>query len=134
MFQLATIGYASMLDSQDGLDVARVTESWRNQGPRHDHVIVEDTKGLFVARLLRLFKLEARGQVHSLAYVHRLKITRRNRATGYIELNDEGVRNFIFADLIVRSCVVLSPGIIPSKHILWDLESPDMYFRLQDLV
>ncbi|KAF8603005.1 hypothetical protein BDV93DRAFT_556926 [Ceratobasidium sp. AG-I] len=133
VFQLVTIGYISMLDSRDGLDVARVTESWRNQGPRHDFVLAEDKGGLFVGQLIRLFKLEARGQLHSIAYIHRLKIGRRSRTTGYIELIDEGVRNFIFTDSIVRSCVVLSPDIGGSRRVLWDLEGSDMYLRLQDL-
>ncbi|KAG8734944.1 hypothetical protein FRC10_011167 [Ceratobasidium sp. 414] len=133
VFQLVTVGYVSMLDSRNALDVARATHSWRKQGPRHDYVLVDDGRELFIAQLLRLFNLKARDELHSLAYVRLFKISRRSKTTGFIELTDTGQQNFIFANSIIRSCVVLSPGIHATKHILWDLEGPDMYLRLQDL-
>jgi hypothetical protein len=133
VYQLATVGYESMLDSRSGLDVMRVTDSWRKQGPRRDYALADEGKGLFVVQLLKLFVLKARGRSHSIIYVRRLQILRRGQTTGYIELFDKDVRNFIFADAIVRSCVVLSPGIDCQKHVLWDMEGSDMYIRLQDL-
>lgn len=121
-----------MLDDRDGLDVVRVTDSWRNQGPRHDYVLAQTERELFVAQLVKIFMLKARGRSHALAYVRPFKIGARNKTTGFIELTDTKDYNFIFIDSILRSCVVLSPGIRDSKHVLWDLESSDIYLRLQE--
>lgn len=120
-----------MLDSRLGLDVMRITDSWRNQGPRHDYAYVETGRQTFVAKLLQVFTLTARGEQHPIAYVRCFKINRRSAITGYIELTDTKSQIFIFADWIKRSCLVLSPEIEESTHILWDLESPDMYLRLE---
>ncbi|KAG8734828.1 hypothetical protein FRC10_011393 [Ceratobasidium sp. 414] len=133
VYQLVSIGYVSMLDSRDALDIARSTNSWRNTGPRCDYVIASDGNELFVAQLLKLFKLKARGEQHSIAYTRLPKIGSRSRTTGFIGLTDTKIQKFIFVDAIIRSCVVLSPQIHESKHILWDLEGPDMYLRLQEL-
>ncbi|KAG9125007.1 hypothetical protein FRC07_009351 [Ceratobasidium sp. 392] len=132
-YHLASIGYSSILDSRNGLDLARSTESWRNQGPRHDFIIANDGKEFFVARLLNLFKLKARDKQHSIAYVRMFRVDRRSKSTGCIELTDTGNQKFILIDTIIRSCVVVSPGIRESKHVLWDLEGPDMYLRLREL-
>jgi hypothetical protein len=137
IFQCATIGYISQLDGRNGLDVVRVTDSWRNSGPRWDYALVhtKQPEELFVVQLLKLFKIQVRAheQAHSIAYVQPFKILHRNETTGFIELANTGLQNFIFVDDIVRSCVVLSPGIERSKHVLWDLESPDMYLRLKQM-
>ncbi|KAG8738504.1 hypothetical protein FRC10_006789 [Ceratobasidium sp. 414] len=90
------------------------------------------SKKTLVAQLLKLFTLKG-DDLHSLAYTHLFKIGRRSKTTRFIELADTRQQNFIFANSIIRSCVVLSPGIYATKHILWDLEGPDMYLRLQDL-
>lgn len=121
-----------MLDSQNGLDVARVTESWRGKGPREDFVLFNGRHGISVAQLLILFTLKFQGESYPIAYVRRLRVLRRNKTTGYIELQDNHVRNFIFADSIIRSCVVLSPDITLDTYVLHDLEGPDMYLRLFD--
>ncbi|QRV91941.1 hypothetical protein RhiJN_19959 [Ceratobasidium sp. AG-Ba] len=131
--RLVTIGYSSMLDSRDGLDIARSTEAWHNEGSRYDYVLADDGKELFVAQILKLLILTVRSEQHSIAYVRYFKIGRRSKSTGFIELTDTGVRNFISIHKIVRSCVVLSPCIRPSKHVLWDLEGPDLFLRLQDI-
>ncbi|KAB5587645.1 hypothetical protein CTheo_8916 [Ceratobasidium theobromae] len=138
VYNLITVSYVSMLDSQDGLDIIRVTDSWRNQGPRHDYVLAqnENSDELFVARILKVFRLKARGEWYSIAYIHPYKIGRRNKSTGYINLIDTKTRNFMFSESIIRSCVVLSPNghdSPGSEHVLWDLEGPDMYIRLQDI-
>ncbi|KAG9124969.1 hypothetical protein FRC07_009515 [Ceratobasidium sp. 392] len=132
-YHLASIGYSSILNSRNGLDLARSTESWRNQGPRHDFVIANDGKELYVAHLLNLFKLKARDKQHSIAYVRMFRVGRRSKSTGCIELTDTGNQKFILVDTIIRSCVVVSSGIQESKHVLWDLEDPDMYLRLREL-
>lgn len=124
------VSYISLLDSRDGLDVIRVTESWRGKGPRNDFVIYNDTLGLAVAQLLSIFKLNFWQKTYSIAYIRPLRMLRRSRQTGYIELKDEKTRNFIFVESIIRSCVVLSPEIHDDIHVLHDLESPDMYLRL----
>lgn len=95
--------------------------------------LVEDGRELFVAQLLKVFTLHARGRSHSIAYIHAFKIGRWSKKTGYIELIDSKVRNFIFVDSVVRPCVVLSPAIKDSRHILWDLEGSDTYIRLESL-
>ncbi|KAG9098331.1 hypothetical protein FS749_004060 [Ceratobasidium sp. UAMH 11750] len=133
IFRLVSVGYVSMLDSRNSLDIARATDMWRNKGPRCDYIIGDDGKELFVAQLLKLLKLKARGQEHSIAYVRLFKIGPRSKKSGFIELTDTKLQRFIFADSIIRSCVVLSPGIQESKHTLWDLEGSDMYLRLLDL-
>ncbi|KAG9094666.1 hypothetical protein FS749_012061 [Ceratobasidium sp. UAMH 11750] len=133
-FNLTTIGYISMVDSRDGLDVARATESWRNQGPRNDYVIASDKGEFFVAQILKLFHLRIRRDaMHPLVYARLFRVDRRSKTMGFIELTDTGTQTFIFPDAIIRSCVVLSPGIKESKHVLWDLEGADMYLRLKDL-
>ncbi|KAG8743316.1 hypothetical protein FRC10_012195, partial [Ceratobasidium sp. 414] len=133
-FNLTTIGYISLVDSRDGLDIARATESWRGQGPRNDYVIASDKEEFFVAQILKLFHLRIRHDtMHPLLYVRLFRVDRRSRTTGFIELTDTETQTFIFPDTIIRSCVVLSPGIKKSKHVLWDLEGADMYLRLKDL-
>ncbi|KDN35213.1 hypothetical protein RSAG8_11788, partial [Rhizoctonia solani AG-8 WAC10335] len=133
IYRLITVGYTSLLDLRLGLDVVRVTDSWRNQGPRHDYVIAETEGKTFVAQLLKLFTLKVRGAEHSIAYVRRFKITRRSKTTGHIELKDTRSQYFIPTDWITRSCVVISCGGDSSRHVLWDLESPDMYIRLKHI-
>ncbi|KAG9100964.1 hypothetical protein FS749_011472 [Ceratobasidium sp. UAMH 11750] len=133
VYRLVSVGYVSLLDSRSTLDIARATDSWRNQGPRYDHAIVDDGNERFVARLIKLFTLRARDKQHSIAYVRLFKIGRRNKKTRFIELSDTKIQTFIFAACIVRSCVVISPRSRKSKHLLWDLEGPDMYLRLQEL-
>ncbi|CAE6440234.1 unnamed protein product [Rhizoctonia solani] len=137
VFQCATIGYISQLDGHNGLDVVRVTDNWRNSGPRRDHVLVQtkDPKELFAARLLKIFNIQVRmhEKPHSIAYVQPFKILHRNKTTGFIELADTGLQNFIFVEDIVRSCIVLPSVMKQSEYILWDLESPDMYLRLNHL-
>ncbi|KDN42568.1 hypothetical protein RSAG8_06711, partial [Rhizoctonia solani AG-8 WAC10335] len=133
VFRLVTVGYTSLLDSRLGLDVARVTDSWRKQGPRHDYVLVDTGRETFVGQLLKVFTLKARGELNPVAYIRRFNINRRSKVTGCIKLKDTELQYFIRTDWIVRSCVVFSPGITRLTHILWDLESPDMYLRLKHL-
>ena len=123
-----------MLDSQSMLDVARVTDSWRGKGPREDFVLFNGKHGISVAQLLSLFTLKIQGQSYPIAYIRPLRVLQRHKTTGYIELRDDHVRNFIFADSIIRSCVVLSPNISSNSLVLHDLEGPDMYLRLNSHV
>ncbi|KAG9119885.1 hypothetical protein FRC07_004877, partial [Ceratobasidium sp. 392] len=46
------ISYVSLLDSRTGLDVVRISESWRGKGPRKDYVLFNGKHGLSVAQLL----------------------------------------------------------------------------------
>ncbi|KAH7333033.1 hypothetical protein B0J17DRAFT_721875 [Rhizoctonia solani] len=133
VYQLFTVGYTSLLDSRLGLDVARVTDSWQNQGPRYDYSIVGNRRELFVTQLLGVFQLTVRGEKYSIAYVRHFKINGRSKATGYIELTDLYSQEFILTEWILRLCVVISPSIQESTHVLWDLEGSDMYLRLQNL-
>ncbi|QRV96205.1 hypothetical protein RhiJN_24223 [Ceratobasidium sp. AG-Ba] len=132
-YHLASIGYTSVVDSRDSLDLARSTNSWRKQGPRHDHVIADDGKELFVARLLELFDLKVRDRRYSLAYARLFRIKSRNKTTGYIELTDTRNQKFIFLEWIIRSCVLISATTHDLDYVLWDMEGADMYLRLQDL-
>ncbi|QRV90390.1 hypothetical protein RhiJN_18408 [Ceratobasidium sp. AG-Ba] len=133
LHRVLRIEYVSLLDSRSGLDVARVTDSWRRKGPRHDYVLYDDRLGLAVAQLLGVFTLKIAGENYPIAYIRPLRVLRRNVRTHYIELKDEHVRNFIFVGSIIRSCIVLSPGIRPDIHVLHDVEGPDMYLRLMSL-
>ncbi|KAG8696436.1 hypothetical protein FRC08_007148 [Ceratobasidium sp. 394] len=126
------IGYVSLLDSRDGLDVARVTDSWRNKGARKDFVLFNGKHGLAVAQLLAVFTFKMLGKTYPIAYIRPFRVLRRDKTTGYLELKDEHVRNFIFVDSIIRSCVVLSPRVRPDVHVLHDMEGPDMYLRLMN--
>lgn len=130
MHKVLRIGYVSLLDSQSGLDIARITESWRGKGPRQDFVLFNGKHGLSVAQLLSVFTFKTNGRRYPIAYIRPFRMLQRSRITGYIELKDEHVRNFIFLDSIIRTCVVLSPGIQSNKHVLHDLEGFDMYLRL----
>ncbi|QRW13306.1 hypothetical protein RhiLY_12305 [Ceratobasidium sp. AG-Ba] len=133
LHKVLRIEYVSLLDSRSGLDVARVTDSWRRKGARYDHVLYDDRRGLAVAQLLGVFTLKIAGDNYPIAYIRPLRVLRRNFRTSYIELRDEHVRNFIFVGSIIRSCIVLSPGIRPDVHVLHDVEGPDMYLRLMSL-
>ncbi|ELU38081.1 Lactonase domain-containing protein [Rhizoctonia solani AG-1 IA] len=104
--------------------------SWRGQDSYHDYVLVNTYNELFVAQILLLFILQARGKTQSIAYIHVFEITGRDQQHGYTELRDKGARNLIFTESIIRTCVVLSPGVKGSRRILWDLEGPEMYLRL----
>ncbi|KAG8714224.1 hypothetical protein FRC08_012222 [Ceratobasidium sp. 394] len=126
------IGYVSLLDSRDGLDVARVTDSWRNKGARKDFVLFNGKHGLAVAQLLAVFTFKTLGNTYPIAYIRPFRVLSRNKITRYLELKDEHVRNFIFVDSIIRSCVVLSPSVRPNVHVLHDMEGPDMYLRLMN--
>ncbi|KAG9086597.1 hypothetical protein FS749_003534 [Ceratobasidium sp. UAMH 11750] len=125
--KLLRIAYVSLVDSRDGLDVTRVTESWHNKGPRWDFVLYDGKHGLSVAQLLAVFTFKMLGKSIQIAYIQHFRVLRRNKMTGCIELKDESVRNFIFIDSIIRSCVVLSPEIRPGIAVLHDLEGADMY-------
>ena len=93
------IAYISMLDSQNMLDVARVTDSWRGKGPREDFIIFNGKHGTSVAQLLNLFTLNIQGQRYQIAYIRPLCVLQRHKTTGYVELRDDHVRNFIVASL-----------------------------------
>ena len=123
-----------MLDSQSMLDVARVTDSWRGKGPREDFVLFNGKHGTSVAQLLSLITLKIQGQRYSIAYIRPFRVLQRHKTTRYIELRDDHVRNFIFADSIIRSCVVLSPNTSTDAHVLHDLEGSDMYLRMNSHV
>ncbi|KAG9082381.1 hypothetical protein FRC07_014226 [Ceratobasidium sp. 392] len=126
------IAYVSLLDSRDGLDVARVNESWRGKGPRKDFVLFNGKHGLSVAQLLAVFTFKMQGKTHPIAYIRPFRVLSRNKTTGYMEVKDEHVRNFIFVDSIIRSCVLLSPQVRTDVHVLHDMEGADMYLRLMD--
>ncbi|KAG8742492.1 hypothetical protein FRC10_001388 [Ceratobasidium sp. 414] len=126
------IGYVSLLDSRDGLDVARVTDSWRNKGMRKDFVLFNGKHGLAVAQILAVFTFKMLGKASPIAYIRPFRVLSRNKTTGYLELKDEHVRNFIFVDSIIRSCVVLSPHVRSDVHVLHDMEGPNMYLRLMN--
>jgi hypothetical protein len=112
--------------------VARVTESWRNKGARKDFVLFNGKHGLAVAQVLAVFTLRMLDKLYPIAYIRPFRIIRRSNATGYILLKDNHVRNFIFVDSIIRSCVVLSPCVYPNIHILHDMEGSNMYLHLVD--
>lgn len=132
LHKVLRISYVSLLDSQDGLDVARVTDSWRGKGPHQDFVLFNGKHGISVAQLLSVFTFRTNGKAYPMAYIRPFRVLSRSKSTGYIELKDEHVRNFIFLDSIIRTCVVLSPSIQSNRHVLHDLQGFDMYLRLLD--
>ncbi|KAG8692390.1 hypothetical protein FRC08_009814 [Ceratobasidium sp. 394] len=130
--KILRIAYVSLLDSRDGLDVARVNESWRGKGPRKDFVLFNGKHGLAVAQLLAVFTFKMQGKTYPIAYIRPFRVLNRSKTTGYVELKHEQVRNFIFVNNIIRSCVVLSPQVRRDIHVLHDMEGADMYLRLMD--
>lgn len=136
-YRLLRVAYVSLLDSRDGLDVMRVTPTWFGAGPRLDFAIVKDSEddAPWFAQILSIFVLDFNGTRHRLAYTRRFHTCpRRSKLTGYIELKDRGEFSFIFVDSIVRSCVVLSPGVHSSRLVVGDLTDADMYLRLLDVI
>ncbi|KAG8700988.1 hypothetical protein FRC09_005625 [Ceratobasidium sp. 395] len=133
---LLRIAYVSLLDSRDGLDLARTASNWRKSGPRHDCIIVQDSEegGIWFARLLHILVLQYNGVPYHIAYIRRF-YTRpgRSPATGYVELEDRDEHAFIFVDSIVRSCIILSPNVHSNRLVVADLNDSDMFFRLLEL-
>jgi hypothetical protein len=135
-FRLLQVAYVSLLDSRDGLDVVRVSPNWYGSGPRHDYVIVQDSdqEGLWFAQLVELFAIQFDGAQYQIAYIQRFYTRLRcSKLTGYIELEDRNEYAFIFVDSIVRSCIVLSPGVHERRLVVGDLNDSDMYLRLLDV-
>ncbi|KDN40330.1 hypothetical protein RSAG8_08240, partial [Rhizoctonia solani AG-8 WAC10335] len=133
IFPSLKVSYVSLLDSREHIDVLRVTDSWRGKDPRRDYVLFNDYRGLSVAQVLQIFKIRFQDVWYTIAYIRPLRMHQRSRTTGYVELKDDGTRNFIFVESIIRSCVVLSPDIHRNTHVLHDLEGYDMFLRLSNI-
>ncbi|KAG8749793.1 hypothetical protein FRC12_013224 [Ceratobasidium sp. 428] len=135
-YRLIRLIYVSLEDSTEQIDLVRTNSEWRGEGSRHDSVMIQGQvdEGLWFARLLSIFSLEFRGRSLDIAYIKRFRtLPRRNKTTGYIELEDQGVFNFVYAGTLVRSCVILSPGVTYNRHVVADLTDADAFFRLIDM-
>ncbi|KAG9101276.1 hypothetical protein FS749_008500 [Ceratobasidium sp. UAMH 11750] len=132
-YQLIRLSYISMENSCEKVEMVRANLDWRGGGPRYDCVMIQGhaDEGIWFARLLSLFTLEFRGQSLEIAYIQRFRtLPSRNRSTGYIELEDQGVYNFVYAGTLIRPCLILSPGIRYKRHVVGDLLDADVYLRL----
>ncbi|KAG9095467.1 hypothetical protein FRC06_009776 [Ceratobasidium sp. 370] len=101
-YQLIRLVYISLEDSTERLDIVRTNPEWRGEGPRHDCVMIQGQadEGVWFARLLSVFSLEFRGQILDIAHVKRFRtLPKRSKTTGYIQLEDQGVFNFVLIDI-----------------------------------
>ncbi|CAE6435172.1 unnamed protein product [Rhizoctonia solani] len=133
--KLLRVPFISLENSQDALDLARINPSWRGTGSRNDYVVIrgDESEPIWFAQLLDVFALSFQGQDLQIAHIKRFRTRpQRSKQTGYIELDDYNVHNFIYVDSIIRTCVILSPGITPHRRVVADLVDADMYFRLLD--
>ncbi|KAG8710978.1 hypothetical protein FRC11_003923 [Ceratobasidium sp. 423] len=94
IFPSLKVSYISLLDSRDNLDILRATDSWRGKGPRHDYVLFNDQRGLSVAQVLSIFKIQFRDKQYEIAYIRPLPIQRRSKKAQLIHLEmNKSIRN-----------------------------------------
>ena len=114
-------------------DLFRSTDSWRGEGPRYDCVLVQGQKrsSVFFARVLALFSASYHDKTHGLAILQPFIRKRRNKITGYIELEEapEGQYEFGFTDSIICAVHILPPTPKNNRFIVQDLLDGDAYLR-----
>ena len=110
------------------------TSCWRNGNPQYDYVLVQGwpRSRYFFARVLGLFSISLyNGQPHNLAILQPFIQKRRNKITGYIELEEVSVEHYeiCFVNCIIRAVHILPPPQKGNQFIVQDLVDGDMYLR-----
>ena len=110
-----------------------MTDCWQNEGPRYDCVLIQGwpKTSVFFARVLGLFSASLCDQTHGLAILRPFVRKRRNKVTGYIELEEvsEGRYEFCFVNSIIRAVHILPPTPTNSRFTVQDLIDGDAYLR-----
>lgn len=85
--------------------------------------------------MLGLFSASHCDQTHGLAVLQPFNRKRRNKVTGYIELEEvsEGQYELCFTDSIIRAVHILPPTPRNSHFIVQDLVDGDAYLRFINL-
>lgn len=127
--------YVCLMSATFKKDHPRATPSWMNNGHRYDYAVVNGLNGLEFVQILAFFVIKSRlTPPLALAIVRRFTHAGRHRYSNYIQLDGDGGLDIIFVDTIVRA-VVISPASAYNPYLtVQDLESPDIYLRLKDIV
>lgn len=114
-------------------DLFRSTNCWRNEGPRHDCVLVQgwSRSSVFFAWVLGLFSVSHCDKTHGLAILQPFIRKHRNKVTGYIELEEVPKRQYelCFIDSIIRAVHILPPTSKNNRFVVQDLVDGDAYLR-----
>ena len=79
-----------------------------------------------------MFSIRLAGRTFRILVARTYKKKRRNKVTGYIELDapPDGTFDFYFVESMIRSVHILPPTSSNSSYIVQDLHDGDMYLRL----
>jgi len=116
------------------MDLFRATDSWQNEGPRYDYVLVQgqSRSSVFFAQVLSLFSVSHSNHIYGLSILSPFTQKHRNKLTGFIELEEaaEGEYEFCFIDSLILTVNILPPTPTNKQSIVQDLVDGDTYLRL----
>jgi len=114
-------------------DLFWVTDSWQHEGPQYDCVLIQGwpKSSTFFARVLGLFSVLLSGQTYNLAILRPFIRKRRNKVTGYIELEEVsgGGYEYCFAESIICAVDIIPPTPNNGQFVVQDLVDGDAYLR-----
>lgn len=114
-------------------NILRATPRWRGGSPRYDYALINGETNLDFVKIYGCFVVRSPTSSWQVALVHRYSYLGRHRHSGYIQLADKGAVEFIFTDTIIRMVHIVPPSTYNPLYTVQDIQTPDVFLRLQNL-
>jgi hypothetical protein len=122
------------MDASIKCDILRATPRWRKMGPRYDNVLINGPAGFQFAQVYVFFTIKVASKLNRLALVNVYRTVGRHMSSNYIQLENIEDVKFIFVDTIIRATHILPPSTFQPYYTLQDINAPDIYLRLKDVI